>query len=86
MEEEHKKIRNHTVYMQNEAYKQQNDAEAKQLIPCDFLRFVANFKDDLEHLAFQLDANHVDNFPEFEVAKIQEKQQERQQSVRESIG
>ena len=68
MEEEHKKIRNHTVYMQSVASKQ-NDAESKQLIPCDFLRFVANVKDDLEHLAFQLDANHVDNFPEEEIAK-----------------
>ena len=45
----------------------QNDAESKELIPCDFLRFVANVRDDLEHLAFQLDANHVDNFPEEEV-------------------
>ena len=66
MEEEHKKIRNHTVYMQNVANRQ-NDTESKELIPCDFLRFVANVRDDLEHLAFQLDANHVDNFPEEEV-------------------
>jgi len=35
----------------------------KKLIPCDFLRFVANVNDDLEQLEFQLAANHDDNFP-----------------------
>ena len=43
--------------------------DSKELIPCDFLRYVANVNDDLDELAFQLNANHVDNFPEETVTK-----------------
>ena len=43
----------------------------KEVIPCDFLRFVANVDDDLEELAFQLEANHQDNFPEARVTALQ---------------
>ena len=55
MEEEHKKIRNHTVYMVKAKPGQGEDKDAadnkydsKEFIPCDFLRYVANVKDDLE--------------------------------------
>ena len=41
----------------------------QEFYPCKFLRFVANAGDDLEHLAFQLDANHADNFPDEDVTK-----------------
>ena len=47
MEEEHRKIRNHTVYVQGAAGREQ-DAESRELMPCDFLRYVANVKDDLD--------------------------------------
>jgi len=43
--------------------------DSKELIPCDFLRYVANVQDDLEQLAYQLNANHADNFPTELVAK-----------------
>ena len=59
MEEEHKKIRNQTVYMGSDAMKN----NSKELIPCDFLRYIANIQDDLEQLAYQLHVNHADNFP-----------------------
>ena len=46
------------------------DNHTKELIPCDFLRYVANgVRDDLEQFAFQLAANHEDNFPEEEVKR-----------------
>ena len=44
---------------------------SKELIPCDFLRFVANMGDDLEQLAFQLEVNHTKNFPEERVTNLQ---------------
>ena len=44
MEEEYKKIRNHTVRIKNTDDKY----GTKELVPCDFLRYVANVKDDLE--------------------------------------
>ena len=65
MEEEHKKIRRRTEYIRSDPVK--NDS--KELIPCDFLRYVANVQDDLEQLAYQLNANHADNFPTELVAK-----------------
>ena len=37
---------------------------SKEVIPCDFLRYVANMKDDLDQFAYQLEANHDQNFPE----------------------
>lgn len=43
---------------------------SKELVPCDFLRFVANMGDDLEQLAFQLEVNHTKNFPEERVTSI----------------
>lgn len=46
MEEEHRKIRNHTI-----SIKQATDGlqlTPEELIPCDFLRYVANVKDDLD--------------------------------------
>lgn len=55
--------------------------DSKELIPCDFLRYVANVGDDLDELAFQLHANHADNFPEEAVTKQQEKQH-----IHESFG
>ena len=49
-----------------------NKTFTEELIPCDFLRYIANMKDgDLEKFSYQLDANHVDNFPVEEVTKRQ---------------
>ena len=79
MEEEHRKIRNHTV-----SIKQATDGlqlTPEELIPCDFLRYVANVKDDLDMLAFQLEANHMDNFPDEEITRQQERMQ-----TKESFG
>ena len=48
MEEEYKKIRNYTVRIKNTDDKY----GTKDLVPCDFLRYIANVKDDLEQMAF----------------------------------
>ena len=39
-------------------------------MPCEFLRYVSSgVRDDLDQLAYQLQANHEDNFPEEEVTR-----------------
>ena len=48
MEEEYKKIRNYTVHIKNTDEKY----GTKEQVPCDFLRYIANVKDDLEQMAF----------------------------------
>ena len=69
MEEEFRKIRNHTVRLKEEQAKAA--ATSQMLIPCAFLRYVAGATDDLEKLAFQLDVNHSANFPEKQVTAAQ---------------
>ena len=41
-------------------------------MPCHFIRYLSNAKDDLDQLKFQLEANHYDNYPADELAKQQE--------------
>ena len=72
MDEELTKIKNNTYQLYRSASFKQNN---KEVIPCDFLRFVANIDDDLEELAFQLHANHSNNFPEQRVTAMQKQAQ-----------
>ena len=49
MKEEFQKIENHTYHLYRSASFVRNSSD---VIPCDFLRYVANVDDDLEELAF----------------------------------
>ena len=44
--------------------------EIEHPMPCLFLRFLNEVRDDLDQLEFQLTANHVDNFPEEQVNRL----------------
>lgn len=46
-----------------------NEQEQRRLIPCDFIRFIANVRDDLDQLGFQLMVNHAENYPSRLVAR-----------------
>ena len=55
--------------------------ENQHPVPCLFLRYLNEVRDDLDQLEFQLAANHVDNFPEEQVNKLQEQNSGQRKSL-----